>query len=179
MRYIGELVHGPESLNDCMESEVQRFAFQPPLRMQCDTINKEQYKEWWLQNASRFPRLTTLVSALLCLTPSEAAVERHFSKMKFDVTRSRTMLLPQHVVNELVVNSAIVLLDNNQQQLVVEEDCIGISTFDANKAHAHSRTQSSRTLSLFRSKEARATSRSERSEPGSELLFTPKKRKSA
>ena len=40
------------------------------------------------------------------------------------------MLLPQHVVNELVVNSAIVLLDNNQQQLVVEEDRIGISTFD-------------------------------------------------
>ena len=98
-RYISVPVHGNETVGDCIDLELQRFAVRPPLPMQAENFTRNDFLKWWCGLATGFPRLATIATALLDVTPTEASVERIFSKMKFSVGKSRTKMEARHVMN--------------------------------------------------------------------------------
>ena len=112
-RFISVLCHGAETVRDSVDLELQRFSLEPPLPLEKDAVTMKEYLAWWTTVSPSFQRIATLITAILQLTPTESTVERVFSKLKFSVTKSRTLLEAKHALNQVTINSAIELLDSN------------------------------------------------------------------
>lgn len=101
--------HGDEVIGDTVSCEWQTFCSAPPPRIST-VITAKDYAAYWVGHSMIFPRMATIVIATLGATPTEGAVERVFSKMKYQLDKSRTTLSPTLVSAQLFVNSAIAFL---------------------------------------------------------------------
>ena len=106
LRKMAENVFGDESINNSLEKEFNTFCMSPPAAMQ-GGITIRQFSDWWLLASERFPRLATIATTIVEVCPSEACVERVFSKMKHLVGKCRTNMKEESVEAQLIINSAL------------------------------------------------------------------------
>ncbi len=93
---LAELAHRPPATRSSAVSTFTRTA-----------VTVGQFFDWWSLANSRFPRLSAIATCIIGMCPSEACVERVFSKMKHLVGKLRTNLRAEAMEAQLVINSAI------------------------------------------------------------------------
>lgn len=97
---------GPCTEEHSLTSEINKFTLSPPTALQGD-VTTASYKGWWVERAARFPRLAALVGAVLDISPSEASVERGFSKLKLCVPSIRFRLTPEIAAAQVAVKTLL------------------------------------------------------------------------
>jgi hypothetical protein len=83
----------------------------PPVKSVDEEHNVTSYILYWTK--TRLPRLTAFLRVLVALPPTEAEVERAFSKLKRMVPRLRANLAPERVEGALILMS---LLDGEDEE---------------------------------------------------------------
>ncbi len=106
LRTLAEFSHPAESLQSSVEHEWHQFRLAPPAGLPGE-IGHQQFELWWVTHSARFPRLAFIATALARACPSEACVERVFSKMKLGVGRLRTNIKHEALEAQLIINSAL------------------------------------------------------------------------
>jgi hypothetical protein len=98
-------------MGDFNEATIRR----PPARSTEDEHTIFSYLKYW--TAAKVPRLTAFLRVLAELPPTEADVERAFSKLKRMVPRLRSCLAPERVASSLILMSALDGEDEEQDAL--------------------------------------------------------------
>jgi hypothetical protein len=132
LRELAEASRGKESLEDNVEQEWLSFTLAPPMGIQ-GKCSLKSFLDFWKENVKRFPRIATIVTSVIGATPSEASVERVFSRMKFTVNKQRTTMESQAVNAQLIVNSALHFEEaskNSTHNIDAEEGFVQPATID-------------------------------------------------
>lgn len=82
------------------DSELMRYIHQP-IQFRVDL------KTWWFKNSTVYPRLFKLFMKLSCVQASSASSERAFSAGGNIVTEKRSLILPKHVNNLIVLRNKV------------------------------------------------------------------------
>ena len=104
---MSDVSFGPETLVDSVASEWLRFSVAPPPPVEQE-IGQDEFRRWW--EGVPYQRLRFVVLQLVGSTPTEASVERIFSKLKIAFNRLRSNLQDDGLQAQLVINSAIGVL---------------------------------------------------------------------
>jgi len=109
---------GPETLQDSVAAEWLSFSVSPPPPTQGD-VSEKMFLDWWA--AAPYRRIRFLVLKIASASPTEASVERLFSKLKISFSKLRNSLLDDGLVAQLVCNSAVNLLETQRAPKKVPE----------------------------------------------------------
>lgn len=82
------------------DSELMRYIHQP---ISCEV----NMKTWWFDNSKTYPSLFKLFMKLSCIPATTASSERAFSASGNIVTDKRSMILPKHVNNLVVLRNKV------------------------------------------------------------------------
>lgn len=90
-----------------LEREWLRFVVQPPRALESEVTCRDDYETWWRDLGVRkgFPKLCSVALAVCAAIPSEACVERSFSKAGLCVTDVRNALSAEGVESQIIINS--------------------------------------------------------------------------
>lgn len=82
------------------DSEMMRYIHHP--------IQSEvNLKKWWFENSNTYPTLFKLFMKLSCIPATTASSERAFSAGGNIITNKRSMILPKHVNNLIVLRNKV------------------------------------------------------------------------
>lgn len=98
----------PSTLDADIENELTMYEETAAPSLHVDILN------WWAQNKSRFPRLSTLARRIFSMPASSAAPERNFSTAGFVLNERRTRLSPSSVEGILVCHSNYDLIPSDE-----------------------------------------------------------------
>ena len=87
-----------DSIDDGCDTQLTEYLAEKPIP--CDA----QPLEWWKQNESQFPHLSSVAKSLLCIPATSTPSERLFSTVGLTVTRLRNSLKPENVDSLLFLN---------------------------------------------------------------------------
>jgi len=123
LRVFADGFHGPETLTSNIDNELNGFLMFPPIPVQ-GNVTMKSLKAFLKGIAGTVPRIASIVSALCDASPSEACVERVFSKLKFSLNKNRTSTSFEHAEAQIIVNSALSFQESAEPD--VEEETVTV-----------------------------------------------------
>jgi len=107
------------SLGEQVDAELARFYAEPSLRLKITVNGKGHFNcplKWWQQREPKFPIISRVAKALLCITATSAPSERAFSSAGLTIANHRAGMHGDNAAAMIFLRSALPVIERFELQ---------------------------------------------------------------